>query len=95
VGSPTVTNELDVCYNREPVNLEGLAAALRELKGRLRGIDEEVPLQLDATTLAKDQNFTFTTSLGPLDIIGMPAASGTSASSPSTQQALTSAREWS
>jgi hypothetical protein len=72
-GSPTMTNDVDICYDRDPANLERLAAALVDLHARLRGVDDEVPFLLDALTLAKGQNFTFTTSLGPLDILGLPA----------------------
>jgi hypothetical protein len=72
-GSPTVTNDLDVCYARDPDNLERLAAALTQLRARLRGVDDEVAFLLDAQTLAKGQNFTFVTSAGNLDILGLPA----------------------
>ena len=72
-GSPTMTNDVDICYDRDPANLERLAAALTELHARLRGVDDDVPFLLDAMTLAKGQNFTFTTDLGPLDILGLPA----------------------
>jgi hypothetical protein len=72
-GSPTVTNDVDICYDRDPANLQRLAAALAELHARLRGVDDEVPFLLDAVTLAKGQNFTFTTDLGPLDVLGLPA----------------------
>ena len=72
-GSPTMTNDVDICYDRDPANLERLAAALAELHARLRGVDDHVPFLLDAVTLAKGQNFTFTTDFGPLDILGLPA----------------------
>jgi hypothetical protein len=72
-GSPTMTNDTDICYARDDDNLERLAEALRQLGARLRGVDETVPFLLDATTLAKGQNFTFITDLGPLDILGAPA----------------------
>jgi hypothetical protein len=72
-GSPTMTNDVDICYDRDRANLERLAAALQELHARLRGVDDEVPFLLDAETLARGQNFTFTTDLGPLDILGLPA----------------------
>jgi hypothetical protein len=72
-GSPTMTNDIDICYDREPANLERLAAALTDLHARLRGVDEDVPFRLDALTLAKGQNFTFTTDMGALDVLGMPA----------------------
>jgi hypothetical protein len=72
-GSPTMTNDVDICYDRERANLERLAAALEELGARLRDVDDDVPFLLDAKTLASGQNFTFITSLGPLDILGLPA----------------------
>lgn len=73
LGSPSVTHDLDICYSREPANLERLATALRALSARLRGVDEEVPFLLDARTLAADQNFTFTTDAGALDCLGLPS----------------------
>jgi len=68
-----MTNDTDVCYDRSPDNLERLASALSELGARLRGVDEEVPFILDAKTLERGQNFTFDTTAGPLDILGLPA----------------------
>jgi predicted nucleotidyltransferase len=75
-GSPTITQDLDICYAREKTNLEHLAAALRELNAKLRGVKEDVPFQLDARTLFKGDSFTFTTDFGALDCLATP--SGTS-----------------
>jgi hypothetical protein len=72
-GSPTMTNDVDICYARDQSNLERLAEALLELEARLRGVDDDVPFILDAKTLANGQNFTFMTKDGPLDALGMPA----------------------
>ena len=72
-GSPTMTNDTDICYAREEPNLERLATALASLHARLRGVDEEVPFLLDARTLASGQNFTFVTDDGPLDVLGLPS----------------------
>lgn len=72
-GSPTVTNDTDVCHARDPENLDRLAAALRELDARLRGVDDDLPFRLDAATLAAGCNFTFTTSAGFLDVLGLPS----------------------
>lgn len=72
-GSPTVTNDTDVCYERSPENLERLAAALAELGVELRGVGEQVPFILDAKTLAAGDHFTFTSRAGDLDILGTPA----------------------
>jgi len=76
LGSPSLTRDLDICYARDRQNLEALAAALQELHARLRGVDEDVPLRLDAKTLANGDSFTFVTDAGDLDVLGTP--SGTS-----------------
>jgi len=72
-GSPSVTNDTDVCYQRSPANLEQLAEALRELNAELRGADRDAPFRLDAKTLAAGDHFTFTTAAGNLDVLGTPA----------------------
>lgn len=75
-GSPMITQDLDICYAREKTNLENLAAALRELNAKLRGVKEDVPFKLDARTLFNGDSFTFTTDVGALDCLATP--SGTS-----------------
>jgi predicted nucleotidyltransferase len=75
-GSPTITQDLDICYAREKTNLEHLAAALRELNAKLRGVKEQVPFRLDARTLFNGDSFTFTTDFGAFDCLATP--SGTS-----------------
>jgi hypothetical protein len=72
-GSPTVTRDTDVCYDRRPENLERLAAALADLEIRLRGVDDDVPFVLDARTLAAGDHFTFTSRAGDVDVLGTPA----------------------
>lgn len=74
-GSPLVTEDVDAVHARDRENLERLAAALRELDAKLRvpGVDEELPFQLDATTLERGFNFTFRTTAGDLDVLGLPA----------------------
>src|SRR5215470_8651099 len=75
-GSPTITNDLDLCYARDRPNLSALVAALKDLKARLRGLTEKVPFLLDAKTLEAGDHFTFETRAGNLDILGFPAGSG-------------------
>lgn len=72
-GSPTVTNDIDVCYRDSPENLERLASALRALRARLRGVDDDVPFQLDAAALANGDAFTVATDAGNLDVLGTPS----------------------
>jgi hypothetical protein len=72
-GSPMITGDLDVCYARDDANLRALAAALQELGATLRGPSPDVPFLLDAATLKAGDHFTFSTTAGPLDVLGIPA----------------------
>lgn len=72
-GSPSVTGDTDICYDRSPENLERLATALTELDAQLRGAPDDVPFILDARTLAAGAHFTFLTRAGSVDCLGTPA----------------------
>jgi hypothetical protein len=72
-GSTTITNDLDVCYARDPDNLERLAEALREVHAHLRGAPSDVPFRLDAKTLEMGDGFTFVTDVGSIDVLGHPS----------------------
>ena len=75
-GSPVITGDTDLCYARDDRNLEALAAALKALGAKLRGVPDDVPVQLDARSLKNGDHFTFRTSAGPLDCLGTPAGTG-------------------
>jgi hypothetical protein len=72
-GSPSFTEDIDVCHARDAANLDRLSAALDGLHARLRGIAEDVPFILDARTLAAGGNFTFVTDAGDVDVLALPA----------------------
>jgi hypothetical protein len=72
-GSPSVTQDLDVCYERGQENLERLAEALGSIHAVLRGVDDDVPFAPNAQTLGAGDHFTFKTDLGDLDCLGIPA----------------------
>lgn len=74
-GSTTVTNDLHICYARDPANLRSLAAALVELEVQLRGATRDLPFRVDARTLKNGDTFTLTTNAGNLDLLGTPAGS--------------------
>ena len=69
-GSTLLTNDLDVCYSRNPENLERLAGALQSVNAKLRNAPPDLPFLLDAETLRRGLNFTFTTDVGSLDLLG-------------------------
>ena len=69
-GSMLLTNDVDVCYARDPENLKRLAGALQSVHAQLRNAPEGLPFVLDAETLKRGLNFTFTTDIGDLDLLG-------------------------
>lgn len=77
LGSPLPTFDVDLCYRRTAENLKYLAEALKELHPTLRGAPPDLPFLLDAQSLALGANFTFTTDLGPLDLLGWVEPLGT------------------
>ena len=70
LGSPRTTVDLDIAYARDEENLARLASALEPLLPRLRGAPPGLPFVLDVATLARGLNFTLTTTLGDLDLLG-------------------------
>ena len=72
-GSPTMTNDTDVCCAQDAENRARLADALRSLDARLRGVDDDVPFVLDAVSLANSQTLPLTTNAGALDLLAVPA----------------------
>lgn len=76
-GSSRVTADLDLCYDRDPDNLERIAAALAPFRPRLRGEPEELPFTLDARTLRSGTNFSLSTSAGDVDLLGEVTGLGT------------------
>ena len=74
-GSPLITEDFDAVYARDRANLTRLIAALRELDAKLRvpGVDEDLPFQLDESSIERGFNFTFSTNAGDVDLLGMPA----------------------
>src|SRR5919204_4047285 len=72
-GSSYGTYDLDLAVARQKRNLTKIARVLRELGAELRGAPKGLPFKLDADTLRAGANFTFTTKLGDVDILGDPA----------------------
>jgi predicted nucleotidyltransferase len=70
MGGARVTFDVDLCYKRTRDNLERLAAALKELKPKLRGAPPNLPMVLDVPALSLGSNYTFETPFGALDLLG-------------------------
>ena len=75
-GSPHVTYDLDVCYDRSPENLERLCRTLAAVHPRLRGAPPDIPFQFDPPTVRAGLNFTLDTDLGAFDLLGEVAPLG-------------------
>jgi len=75
LGSPSVTTDLDICYERSDDNLERLVTALIALGARLRGpgVPDSAPFQLHPDTLRAGDSFTFATRAAALDVLGTPS----------------------
>ena len=76
LGSARVTFDLDVVYRRQRANIERLVAALSPLAPYLRGAPPGLPFAFDLRTVERGLNFTLTTSLGDLDLLGEVAGCG-------------------
>jgi len=75
-GSAHVTDDLDICYARTEKNVRAVATAFEALRPTLRGAPPGLPFRFDAPTILAGLNFTLTTDLGPVDLIGEVAGIG-------------------
>ena len=75
-GSARSTQDVDVVYSRSASNLERLQQALSDHAPYLRGAPPGLPFRWDIETLAAGLNFTLTTDLGALDLLGEIAGGG-------------------
>jgi hypothetical protein len=75
-GSGRATLDVDVVYGRNAVNLGSLVRALKDYQPYLRGVPPGLPFRWDAATLRNGLNFTLTTSLGDIDLLGEVAGGG-------------------
>jgi hypothetical protein len=69
-GALRTTLDLDIVYDRDPANVGRLVTALGPFQPYLRGAPSGLPFQFDAETVLRGLNFTLTTSLGDLDLLG-------------------------
>ena len=81
-GANRPTEDIDVVVRRERANLVRLAAALRSMNARLRvgGMSDEeakqLPVIIDEDTINVQGTMTWTTDLGPLDVLAGLATHG-------------------
>jgi hypothetical protein len=68
-GAASATNNLDVCYSRQPENLKRLAGAFAPFHPRLRGLPGDLLFVWDAATLHNGTNFKLWTDFGAIDLL--------------------------
>lgn len=69
-GSVYGTWDTDICYARDKGNLENIVKALSPFHPYLRGAPKGLPFIFDAETLKRGLNFTFSTDIGDVDLLG-------------------------
>lgn len=69
-GSSRLTLDLDVVYARTPENVRRLAGALATHAPYPRGAPKGLPFTWDERTIHRGLNFTLTTALGDIDLLG-------------------------
>ncbi|MEZ5316449.1 MAG: hypothetical protein R2752_03505 [Vicinamibacterales bacterium] len=76
-GALRTTVDLDVVYSRAPDNIRRLTTALEPFHPYPRGAPPGLPFRLDVDTVLRGLNFTLTTTIGDLDLLGEVAGGGT------------------
>jgi hypothetical protein len=69
-GSARLTQDLDLVYRRTPENIARLATSLAPFSPYLRGAPPGLPFKFDVPTIQRGLNFTLTTTLADLDLLG-------------------------
>lgn len=69
-GSARLTAAIDIVYRRTEDNIRRLADALAAHKPYPRGAPSGLPFQWDRDTIERGLNFTLTTQLGDIDLLG-------------------------
>ena len=75
-GSARSTMDVDLVYSRARENMLALVAALRPHGPYLRGAPPGLPFTLDERTVRMGLNFTLSTALGNLDLLGEVTGGG-------------------
>lgn len=69
-GASRLTQDVDFVYSRMSANIERLVAALKPHGPYLRGAPPGLPFEWSAETVERGLNFTLTTAIGDIDLLG-------------------------
>ena len=75
-GSARLTEDLDIVYRSTSENVSRLVRALAPYEPYLRGAPPGLPFRWDEQTIKSGLNFTLTTTLGALDLLGEISGGG-------------------
>jgi hypothetical protein len=75
-GSARSTFDVDLVYSRTRENIQRLVRALGPYNPYLRGAPSGLPFKFDEQTVRNGLNFTLTTSLGAVDLLGEVVGGG-------------------
>lgn len=75
-GSARLTKDLDIVYRRTDENISRIVQAFAPINPYLRGAPPGLPFRFDKGTMKRGLNFTLTTSLGDIDLLGEIAGGG-------------------
>ena len=76
-GSARLTQDIDVSYARSETNLRRIVTALLPHEPYLRGAPSGLPFEWSVETLRSGLNFTLTTRVGDIDLLGELVGGGT------------------
>jgi len=69
-GSARLTSDVDVVYRRSPDNISRVVLTLTPYHPYLRGAPPGLPFRWEPATIQRGLNFTLTTDIGDLDLLG-------------------------
>lgn len=76
-GSARITQDVDLAYSRTADNIARLVSALAPYEPYPRGAPRGLPFEWSVATVRAGLNFTLTTTLGDIDLLGDIAGGGT------------------
>ena len=75
-GASRLTQDIDIVYSRSQENIGRLIAALTPFRPYLRGAPPGLPFEWSQSTIERGLNFTLTTTIGDIDLLGEVTGGG-------------------
>ena len=75
-GSARFTNDIDICYDTAPDNVERLVKLLAGWNAHLRGVEQGLPFVMDSKAFRITPVMTLTTDVGDIDVLDVVSGVG-------------------